>query len=147
MRRASKNAQAVSKENALLQPLHKIVKLGLPDDEIELTPEKPQQELDLNFFDHSQQKAGMSFPPSTDRKRHNAARETRQRAKRYDTSMTFPDCLDPCFSEIHFVPDQSGVRVQKLSKTGRSDARRPPLKQLDPQLPFQPIHRLRKSWL
>jgi len=50
MLRASKNAQAVSKEDALLQAVPKIVKLRLPYNEVKLSPKKPHEELHLNFF-------------------------------------------------------------------------------------------------
>ncbi len=53
MFRSCKNAQAVSKENALLQSLQKIVKFRLPYNEIKLVPKKPQKELHLNFFHYS----------------------------------------------------------------------------------------------
>jgi hypothetical protein len=50
---ACKNAQPVSKENALLQPLQIIVKLSLRYNEMKLAPKKPEKELHLNFFDYS----------------------------------------------------------------------------------------------
>src|SRR2546422_9550753 len=109
MLRARKDAQAVSKENALLQPLPQIVKLRLPNNEIKLSPKKPQKELHLNFFHYSQQHAGFSFPPPTYCKRDNAARKTGQCAKRYDRSMTLLYFLDSYFSEIHFLSNQPGV--------------------------------------
>ena len=51
----------------------------------------------------------MSLPPPTYCKRDNAACKARQCAKRYDASMTFLDLLEPCFSEIHFLSNQSGM--------------------------------------
>src|SRR2546428_12647067 len=147
MLRACKHAQAVSKEDALLQPLPKIVELGLPDNEIELAAKEPEKQLDLNFFHYSQQHAGMSFPPLAYRKRDNAAGKARQCAQRYDMSMILLDLLDAGFSEIHFLSDQSRVRVEELSNRCRGDAHRPSLQQLDVELAFQSIHRLRKSGL
>ena len=57
---AGVNAQAVAEENALLQPVEEDVEeLRLPDDDVELAAQQPEQQVDLHPLDHPQQHAGM----------------------------------------------------------------------------------------